>query len=1088
MAISRRDALLALLRVQPGELERVALMLALSLASVGGVVITGQIVGRSLFLSGLPASAIPLRFIAPPLVLVLVTAGYSRRLAAGRQASVILGTFLALAAAVFVARLLAGTALRGDRVFLLALFSLLELAGSLAMILYWTIAGVVFDPREARRLFGLISSGSAISNVSFGLFLGEVARRVRPESLMWLVVASLLAAALMVARLLRHQALPASPGAPPAPRLVPASAGRPPGGALAHLRQALASPLVATLAAIALVISLVANLTDYQLDLALKRSYGADGASMIGFLARLRLVAGVGAFLVQVLVAGRMMERFGVLPALLLLPGLVGLGSLGILATGGALLAVAVPRAADVMLKYSINDSAFNLLYLPLAPETRSRAKALVEGILKPPVVAVLGLLFLGANRFAPLSIRQWAVPVLALVGLWVFLVARVEGRYVKALAQSIALRRLDPAREAIVFSDPSSRRVLAAALDDPSPTRVIHALNLIRAAPGDWAFQVSGLLGHGSAEVRTAALEVLAESPIPELAPAVAAHMGDDQALVRAAAIRAYGRALGGRAVGVLSARLDDPSPFVRGAAVVALVQYGGLGGFLHAGGPLHAMLEAERPAERREGARVLGSLGVPSFYHPLVELVRDADRSVRLAAIEAAEWVAAPELRPVLEEALDEPGARRAAVIALVACAGGDPAVLAGPLRDPSRPRPVRRQLARSLPRWRERAVPVLAGAMTDEDEDVRGAVLSALGSLRETLGVLDLDRARLARRLDEEARLALDHWLCAHDLRPALGECALLSETLARRAEGDRDRIVDLLALLHPDLHAPALREALSGPEPRRRAEAVELIDSVAGDARTLVVPCLAEGDAARLEAAERRLGLARASPETRLGQLGDASDPWLRACALDAAGRVRAAGLRARLEAASMDPAPLVAGAARVALQRLDGGRAWEAGTMPIAPLERILFLKQVSIFRDLPAEEISGLLPIVEEVEFAPATTIIRQGDTGDSLFIVVEGSVAIEVDGRPRGAGVGPREVIGEMAILTGRPRTATCTALTQVLALSIRREPFWELMQDRPEVSLGVIRTLVDRLQLRDRQAAGARRGEAVPAPLEAV
>jgi hypothetical protein len=43
---------------------------------------------------------------------------------------------------------------------LLALFSLLDIAGSLAMILFWTIAGSLFDPREARRLFGLISAGA----------------------------------------------------------------------------------------------------------------------------------------------------------------------------------------------------------------------------------------------------------------------------------------------------------------------------------------------------------------------------------------------------------------------------------------------------------------------------------------------------------------------------------------------------------------------------------------------------------------------------------------------------------------------------------------------------------------------------------------------------------------------------------------------------------------------------------------------------------------------------------------------------------------------------------------------------------------
>jgi hypothetical protein len=84
--------LLALFRIERGEVERVALMLLLSLVSVGGIVITGQIVGRSLFLSALPASAIPLRFIVPPIVLVLTTAAYSRRLGGREQSRVVVAT------------------------------------------------------------------------------------------------------------------------------------------------------------------------------------------------------------------------------------------------------------------------------------------------------------------------------------------------------------------------------------------------------------------------------------------------------------------------------------------------------------------------------------------------------------------------------------------------------------------------------------------------------------------------------------------------------------------------------------------------------------------------------------------------------------------------------------------------------------------------------------------------------------------------------------------------------------------------------------------------------------------------------------
>ena len=137
-------------------------------------------------------------------------------------------------------------------------------------------------------------------------------------------------------------------------------------------------------------------------------------------------------------------------------------------------------------------------------------------------------------------------------------------------------------------------------------------------------------------------------------------------------------------------------------------------------------------------------------------------------------------------------------------------------------------------------------------------------------------------------------------------------------------------------------------------------------------------------------------------------------------------------------------------------------------MALAPLEKVLFLKQVPLFREVPAEEVASLLPIVEEVPFREGDVILRQGDAGDALYLIVEGRVAVSIDGTRSDKVLGPREVIGELAILTGDPRAATCTAESEVLALKIEREPFWEILRARPEVSIGVIKIVLGYLRKR--------------------
>ena len=142
-------------------------------------------------------------------------------------------------------------------------------------------------------------------------------------------------------------------------------------------------------------------------------------------------------------------------------------------------------------------------------------------------------------------------------------------------------------------------------------------------------------------------------------------------------------------------------------------------------------------------------------------------------------------------------------------------------------------------------------------------------------------------------------------------------------------------------------------------------------------------------------------------------------------------------------------------------------------MAMAPLEKVLFLKQVPLFHEIAGEEIAAILPLAEEMTFENGTEIIRQNDSGDALYIIVEGEVDIAIDGRKIDGTLGSRAVIGELSILTGDPRAATCTAKSEVLALRIQRDPFWELMRERPEVTIGVVRILLGYLDKANRQSA---------------
>jgi CRP-like cAMP-binding protein len=142
---------------------------------------------------------------------------------------------------------------------------------------------------------------------------------------------------------------------------------------------------------------------------------------------------------------------------------------------------------------------------------------------------------------------------------------------------------------------------------------------------------------------------------------------------------------------------------------------------------------------------------------------------------------------------------------------------------------------------------------------------------------------------------------------------------------------------------------------------------------------------------------------------------------------------------------------------------------------LSTMERVLFLRSVDVFGAITGEDLAPVAIVAEEVAFRTGETIIGQGEPGEGLYVIVDGEVAVVIQGAGQVAVRGPGSVIGEMAVLSGGPRTATCVAVSEVLALQVRRDDFLELLVERPALALGVIGVLTQRLDEATRRLAEA-------------
>jgi ATP/ADP translocase/HEAT repeat protein len=923
MSREHRDRLLeTLFQIRPGE-GRLALLLFLQNLCVVGAFIVGRSVRDALFLAHASKAQLPLMYVASAIAVAFVGVLYARVADRARRDRLTAALAIGFALLFCAARLLSGRT--GDWIFG-ALYVLVEVCGALTIIQYWTLANDLFNPRDAKRLFGTIGAGGTVANIVLGGAVGFLARRVGAENLLWLCALLLVGHAVSALRLGQTTGVRSAPL-----RLRGARAGRP--GAA----RVLESPHLRLVAALSAVTFLATTLVDFQFKTLAAAHF--DQNALAAFFGHFYAVTGLLALGIQFFGSARFLSRFGVVAALGILPFFLGVGSAAGLVFP-TLLAATFTKGSEFVFRYTINDATTQLLYLPVPAHIRAGAKAFIDGVVKPAAIALTGLTLIGTRALA-LS-TTWAVAAASalLCGIWGVVVFRLRAHYVRSLQDTLRRRSLDLDGSRAHVVDGSTSRVLLLALASDDPKEVLNALELLpHAAVADAGTPVVRLLSSPAPQVRAAALAHLGRTGSLQFGNAAFRLFEDPDPGVRAAAIDAFCAIGRDKAVRNVKAFLKDPQGPIRAAAIASMIRYGGLDGVLSAAEALKALIVDPSPLMRAQAARVLGAIGVKNFYQPLLDLMNDPDLSVRRAAIAAAGALQASELTTALIYGLARAETAAEAVAALAAYGPGIEAtlerVLSNPLEEPSLRGAVPRVLGRLSTAL---AVQVITAHLADPDEAVRRSLYKALGrALRRKRG-LAVDRKALLKAVDDELLRAYRALDCAEALglpaapaaMPREGPAAataLLGSALSEKVAQAEARLITLLGILYPEseieLLFAGLQDAVAHDATRRRAHAVELLDNVLDrPLRRRLFPLLEDlPREVKLRAAREVFPLPPADRTQRLADLLADESAWVRACTLFLCGERREGALRAPI-AENLDHAsPVVREATVASLEKL-----------------------------------------------------------------------------------------------------------------------------------------------------------------------
>lgn len=323
----------------------------------------------------------------------------------------------------------------------------------------------------------------------------------------------------------------------------------------------------------------------------------------------------------------------------------------------------------------------------------------------------------------------------------------------------------------------------------------------------------------------------------------------------------------------------------------------------------------------------------------------------------------------------------------------------------------------------------------------------------------------------------------------------ECAPLQRSLRHRLSGIRHRCLLLSAFISgSNVKRADERLATSADQ---RAYALEVLETtLTGDARRHLLRLFEGNETSLGRSLNEDFPQQSMARDQRLALMivpgGHRLEPWIRACALYATGKLLVEGMTDVVVEALDDDELLVRQTAAWALSRITP-EGWHESiasrrdTFPDAwieqltqtttqdhkeslmflTVEKVMILRSVSIFAEVPEEVLADLAGYLEQLDVAAEEPVYEKGALGRTMYIVADGKVRVH-DETHTFVELGPGEILGELTTLDPEPHSASVTAVDDAQLLALDRDALYELMATHSTVLRGLIHTLC--LHLRDK------------------
>ena len=704
--------------------------------------------------------------------------------------------------------------------------------GALATAQVWTLANFVWTTREAKRLFGLLGSGGISGAIFGGFFSRWMAPAFGTESLLLVISVSLAASAGLVVIIWNQRSIGEID-------ITGRDNAESPRGLVESFNLVRKSSHLQAIAALICLSSVVTTAAGWQLK-AIAKDALVQKDVLAAFFGSFQAYTGIASLIAQLLITTKLLRRFGIGMALLVLPLFLIAGSSAVL-VWGTLWAASLLKGSDKVVRYSIDTSALQLLYLPVPAAIKLQVKSFIDTVVWRFGDALAGLtllVFATQLRFTP---RQISWVNLVLLCVWIGAALVAKNQYVATLRENIQRIRVHPDQASVPMLDQFTTNVFAEKLSSPDQNEVLYALTLFEMGQQLRAHSaVRNLLDHPSPHIRKKAISILNGAGDKVVRPQVMALLRDDNLEVRTEALQYLARHDSIDPIANIE-RLGDFADFsIRSATVAFLARPGEAQNVDAARMILDAMVREdgeEGKQTRLAAGRLIASLP-DEFEDQLDVLLKDADPDALRQAIRTAGALRKRRFVPAMIGQLANDKVASDAAEALALFEDSIIGTLRDHLDDPNEPIEVRQQVPEVLLRiGTNAAASVLADNLLQGDTVLRYRIITTLNKFYELRRNLPLDRQFVETIMIAEL---MGHYRSYQILGAAGG---IPDEALRHSMNDELERIFRLIKLLFPALDLQNAYFGIRSADAVTHSNALEFLDTTLNpQLRALLVPLI------------------------------------------------------------------------------------------------------------------------------------------------------------------------------------------------------------------------------------------------------